>query len=532
MAAPSYTEDLTDISLADNGVTGYASINHLGGGGGALGSGADFSMQGTSAVDRPVTANNRGAVFDNGAGINVTANDVHVFQWIFVATPGLVATLQNEGVAVLIGSGVGALVRFHVDGSDQYGAAGRVGKCYAVRYVTSALATAPYRTLTGTPVSPPSVFGASINVTGAVKGSNLGIDATRYGTGAYLTAGELLSAGDGSDNPCSFEGFSVQNDAVANRWGILTKVGTVYELQGKFVIGQTLSKVATLCRFKDSDRNIVIVDTPHSLTNFTSIEVDHNSTRCELTNINITGLGTNNRGQFFTSSNFPTLIITGGTWVGIGNVSFGANTTVSGLTLRQTDVLSTGDAVMDSCVVESSRNPIGAVWIPDSIAFSYLSNFTFSNNPKAIRINDAGTYTFDGHQFSGNTVDVSFIGPGDCIINPINGCNITQAGCEATNPSGTITVNAISTTINITEVPFGLEGRAKRGSLSLYHEPSIATGTFTYAYTGFSGKPVVITVGGVTNTGVAYERNTITLNETGANVSIPFNAIINPSYIS
>jgi hypothetical protein len=61
MAAPAYTKDLTDISLAETDTTGYIQINHAGGAG---------------CIDRQVTSNNRGIGFENGADIAATVKEV------------------------------------------------------------------------------------------------------------------------------------------------------------------------------------------------------------------------------------------------------------------------------------------------------------------------------------------------------------------------------------------------------------------------------------------------------------------------
>lgn len=347
MAAPSYTEDLTDIDLAESGSSGIA-VNYSGGGGGAPAFGADLGMQGAGCWDRQVSGQERGIVFNQTPGSGTTATDVHIFQWGFVATPGITDNLATRGAYVIIGTGTGANVQYHVEGNDTYGAAGRVGKCYVVRYVTTAnTGSVPYRTVTGTPGATPTHFGFGCKTTASAKGSNLGCDAVRYGTGAYITAGE-------SADPATFDGFATQNDSINNRWGILTKIGASYELQGRFVIGQNNSKVATLAYFDDSDRTIQLVDTVHSTTDFTQIIIDHASTEAYLTNINITALGTNNPGRFVVNNASSTVEITGGTWTDIGITTLQAGCTVDGLTWRTSDTVTSNGASLANCVFDRS----------------------------------------------------------------------------------------------------------------------------------------------------------------------------------
>ena len=286
MAAPAYNTDLSDITLAES-VTNWSA---LGGGAAGLGVGADFSMQGNLCVDKQITSAEKGQIYNNGATITPATN-THFYVWIFLATAGLANTLQNRGLAVIAGTSTTAYVAFHVEGNDTYGAAGRVGKCYPIRYNNTTSASPPYRTLTGSAGANPQYFGATANITAAVKGANLGVDAIRYGTGVFITAGELA-------NPALFSGLSSTNDSISNRWGVFSKIGGGYELQGKLVIGQNTSGTPTAAYFSDSNAVISIVDTPHSLSNFSQIIIDHASTEVYLTNVTIQALGTNNSGQF------------------------------------------------------------------------------------------------------------------------------------------------------------------------------------------------------------------------------------------
>lgn len=424
MAIPAYTEDLTDIDLAESGSTGVA-VNVSGGGGAAPAFGADLGMQGNGCWDRQVSTHERGIAFNQTPGTGTVAAGIHIFTWGFVATPGIVDVLATRGAYVLIGTSATDLVQFHVEGSDTYGAQGRVGKCYVVDYVnTSNTGSIPYRTLYGTPGATPTYFGFGIKTTAAAKGSNLGADAIRYGTGAYLTAGELISAGDASDDPCTFAGFNTQNDAIANRWGILTSTGGAnYEQQGRFVIGQNNAGTATLCRFKDSDKNINFVDTVHSETSFTQIIIDHASTRAELTNINLTGLGTNNPGQFNVNANDPTVIILNGTWTDIGVTTLQSNTTATGLTWRSTDQITQNGATIDTCLID--LNTASAAILSDAISSISDTNFISDGTGHAVEYAPTGAGPFsvnwDGNTDSGYAATDGSTGNETILINPVTG---------------------------------------------------------------------------------------------------------------
>lgn len=490
MAVPAYTEDLTDIDLAETGSTGWTAFNIGGGGGGAPAFGADFGMQGGGCWDKAASNTERGLAVNKTPGTGTVAAGVHIFQWGFVATPGVTTSLATRGAYVLIGTGTGDYMQFHVEGSDTYGAQGRVGKCYCIDYHTTAnTGSIPYSTATGTPGATPTYFGFGINTNSTVKSSNMGADAVRYGTGAYLTAGELISAGDASDDPCTFAGFNAQNDNNTNRWGILTSIGgTNYELQGRFVIGQNNATTATLCRFSDSDKNIQLVDTVHSGTDFTQFIIDHASTRCEWTNINITSLGTNNPGQIQVTSNNPTFVVTSGTWTDIGVTVLRSNTSVDGTTWRLTDSITLNGASLDNCIID--RCTAASAVVTDDLADLNNNHFVGDNTGHAVELSSVGagtmawdntfnttTYaTVDGS--TGNEAIYVNVGSGTLTINVTAGATtptIRTAGATVTVVAGAVTAS-LTVTDNLGAPYFGARCimKASDGTGDLPFEDSVS----------------------------------------------------------
>lgn len=393
MAVPSYTEDLTDITTAE-ATTGFSAY---GGGQSGLDQNADISMQGTYCVAKQITAADKGMYY---SGAQTLAAGDHVWIWHFCGTPGLTDTIQNKGSSVLIGSDASNYCQYHVEGNDTYGAAGRIARCYPIDYsLRTTNATPPYRTATGTPTASTTVFGGGLVTTASVKGFNVGIDAMRFGTGAYMTAGELISAGDASDDPCSFAGFQATNDAIANRWSILTEIGGGYELQGRFVVGQTNAGTPTLARFKDSDRSIAFVDTIHAASDLTQIILDHASTRVEWTNINLTALGTTNRGRVTINANNPTVIVDGGTWTGVGPTTLRAATTLDGTTIRASDQITQNGATIVNALIDNNF-ATSAILTSNTSAISATA-FISGGTGHAFEATVAGTYSLSDCTYSG-----------------------------------------------------------------------------------------------------------------------------------
>lgn len=434
MAVPTYGEDLTDIDLAE-ATTNYVAY---GGGGAGLGAGPDFSMQGTNAIDKQITSAEKGILFNNAAGITMSAGD-HTFIWHFTATPGVCDTLALRGVCVNIGNSDTAFVKYHVEGSDTFGAGGRVGKCYVVDQTvqTANTGSVPYRTLVGTPNGTLQYFGSGLSTNASVKSSNMGLDAMRYGTGAYITAGEVA-------NPATFDGFATQNDNVTNRWGILTNVGGSYELQGRFVIGQDNTKTAALAYFVDSNVAVVFTDTVHSASDFTQIIVDHASTTFDLTSCAFKALGTNNPGRLVYNNASTSSTLTTCTFEAIGITTLRAGVTMDGCTSLLSDQITQNGATITDCFI--TNNIATAAILSDAPNLISGTSFTSDGTGHAIEIDTPGTYTFTGNTFSGYAGTDGSTG-NECIYNNSGGAvtiNVGGGGDTPTIRNGT----SATTTVN------------------------------------------------------------------------------------
>ena len=499
MAAPSYTEDLTDIDLAESGSTGWTAFNISGGGGGAPAFGADFGMQGAGCWDKAASSAERGLAVNKTPGTGTVAAGVHIFVWGFNATPGVCENLATRGAYVLIGTGTNAFVQFHVEGSDTYGAAGRVGKCYPVDYVTTSnTGSIPYRTVTGSPGATPTYFGFGLNTNASVKGSNMGCDAIRYGTGAYITAGE-------SGTPATFAGFQAQNDSINNRWGILTLVAGSYELQGRFVIGQNNGKTATLAYFDDSDRNIIFVDTPHSASDFTQIIIDHASTVCNWTNISLTALGTHNRGSVLVNNDSTAFTVVGGTWTGIDATEIRASCSIDGLTWRGCgNINRIGGDILNSRIESSTASE--ALTLNNANALQFIENCTFVSSGTGHAV-DLGTVS-STQSISWANIAIGYAAQGGTaanrmlLVNVASGQTLTiNVGAGYTTPTyyntGPGTVNVVSGQVTLT-----LTGLVANSEVRIYTagttteldgvENSGTTFAYTYTYVAATTVDIVV----------------------------------------
>lgn len=521
MAVAVYSTDLLDITLAET-ITGWVA---LGGGASGLGTGADFAMEGSLCVDKQVTASEKGQLFSNATGITPGASE-HFFVWIFLATPGVAATLVNRGLAVVIGSATTAYVAFHVEGSDTYGAVGRVGKCYPIRYVNTTSAVVPYRTLTGAPTTTPQHFGATTNITAAVKSSNLGVDAIRRGTGVYITAGD-------SGAPATFEASAAYDNAITRRWGVLTLIGgSNYELQGRYVVGQTSGKVATLAYHKDSNKTITILNTPHSQTDFTQIVVDHASTYVEWENITVEAAGTNNKGLLLFNNASTVSKLISCNFNKIGTTTLRAAVEVTGCAWRQADRVTTNGAILTSC--NFSKTFATSAVLVASLNTLVGCTFTSLGTGYAVELNSLGAgsmnwnNTLSGYAVAsgstGNEAIFVNVASGSLIINVTGGSvpTIRTAGAVVTVVSGTVSVTVVvkdtsSPPVAISEARVLLKASDATGALPFEVTVTVANSGTTATVTHTAHNMLTNDYVFISGASLAANNGTFLITKIGAN---------------
>lgn len=307
MAAPTISNDLVDLALAesystDNSGVGGAWSVFGGSGGSSVGTGIDFAIQGTNAIDMKITSSNgrRGPVFGPNTARSLGTDEMF-FVWTFVATPGILTSANFPagnsaiGLALFAGNSINNnYVHYSVRNPGDYGEKGRVGECFA--WIPDGL-SGSNETIesAGSPSAPWDFIGATAEFSANSKGSNFAVDAIRQGTGVYCTDGETA-------NPITFDAIDSNNNLSSRRYGVLINVsGTSYECQGAIAIGidNTGTSSTATCVFTDligsaityrrvignptntpNKKNKFIVggsSTTATLTNVTFLQVNSNS---------------------------------------------------------------------------------------------------------------------------------------------------------------------------------------------------------------------------------------------------------------
>ncbi len=419
MAVATYTSDLTDIFLFES----TTSVTAWGGGASGLGASPDYAVQGTNAVDKQVSAAEKGFMYDNTSNFTIGADD-HFFIWATLAVYGLADTRNNRGIQVNIGDDTSNFVKFHVAGSDTLPLGG--ANPYAVRFVNTTLTN--FRTLVGSPGTTPSWIGVGANVTGTAKFSNLAADAARIGTGY-----DILN-GTGADPEADFAGIA--SDDETTREGVFYSADGGFKWQGKLRIGSA----STACEFLDSNTNLFIVDTIHSLTDFTEFLVENSSSIVTLSNVNFIALGTNNPGRLEAITSAATLTFTNVGFIDFGATILGTGSTFSGCRWIGAGIVTANGAdLSDSSIsgYEGTADTSPLIWDVATDPDGKLDNMTFTKGTAATHAIEFGTTSPLTMTVRGMTA---------------TGYNSANANNDSTfhvkRTSGTVTINVINGTGN------------------------------------------------------------------------------------
>jgi hypothetical protein len=290
MTAPSYTEDLTDLDLAEATTNWAESSDGSWDDGGTPTLDTDYPyLQGNGAISQTMTKTTICSLMANyGSGISLPTDGAY-FVWQNWMSPTGLNTYASGGIRIMVGSGTGAFKWWAVGGSDRgrnpYGG----WQNNVVNPTISADGTV------GSPTSTEQYVGSAMNPLSAPsKGNPHQVDAIRFGRGS-----SIFEYGDVANGYCTFAGFAAQNDAVANRWGLIQAAQGGYLYKGKLTLGTTSNP----CDFRDANVLVLIDDTPKVTTNFNTLEVNNASSRIDWSNVIFKALGTQSPGRLVCNAN-------------------------------------------------------------------------------------------------------------------------------------------------------------------------------------------------------------------------------------
>jgi len=425
MAAPSYTTDLYTINDGSGTFTEPASATL----GTLTNADTDNFAQSTSCSSKSTGASGAPALAGLGiaaSGAQTIASPNAFYAWVFSGAAGLIDTLANGGIRLIIGQDLSNYRYWYVEGNDYFPYIG--WECIAIETDNAVVAATGS---TGSPSSTKTYFGAVFNCKVNIgKGNPMAVDALRWGRTITITAGEAA-------NYATFAGCASTNDAINARWGQFAAIAGGYQLQGRLALGSA----GTAVDFRDSNANIVTAVSRKVAASFNAIEVLNASSRMDWDSISWSALGTVSRGTFTVTDNAD-VNITGCSFTGLSTFSLQAATDILDSIFRLCDTVTAPGSNLSGSqflLPRVAADTSAVVWNVATDTDGKLDRTVFSKGTNAHHAVELGTS-------SPTTITLRNI-----AFNGFNASNAqNDSSIHVKRTTGTVTINVIGCTGNIT----------------------------------------------------------------------------------
>jgi len=529
MAVPSYTTDLTIIVDFD-GTPSSPTVAEPASGwtaGRTPSIGTDFPIQGSNHAMLTMNTTGKAGVLCTNASSWTWNTSHYLFGWIVWLAPGAIATKAAGGVAMLCGNTTGDYKIFYVGGND-FGSYPYGGWQNFIVDPTKTGGEANNGAPNGTNFN---IVGAGANVLTAVsKGDPLGFDKFTYGRGEFrVYDGE-------SGNYATFAGMATTNDGTSNRWGLFQAIDGGYRLAGNMILGY-----GALVNFVDSNRSIVVKNTPEVNSDFHKIEIRNSSSVVSWTNISITQLGitgtytTASKCSFAMTDN-ATVSKSACTFTDMSTFVYQSNATISNTTYRRCGQITAGGATFSGCTIDNSTATSAVVASsPANAALISGTDFISDGTGHAIEITGtAANFTLTNNTYTGYAASDGSTGNEAVYVNIATGSlnltvsgggtpSVRTAGCTVTVISGA--VNATVTVKDTATPPVAIQNAnvylpvasdgpfPYQASVTIVNSGTMATVTHTVDPHGLATNDKVI----ISGASLDANNGVFTIIVTGAN---------------
>jgi hypothetical protein len=400
----------------------------------------------------------------------------HVFIWLNMTTPGILDTIANNGIYLMVGDSDTTFNCYIIGGSDaldKYNGGWR-------RFVLDPRKTPSFTIGGGASISSISRFGVGVEVTALAKADNLFIDRIDVGWG-------LRVYGTSTDGWADV--VSADMNTAANVYGILQERDGVYFASGRLEVGDNQSTNGTT--FTDTERIIRWISQQYYTgsawvdmvgDDFFRFDIVSNSSNAtNFTDGVQVGSGDTSRGRnasiFLGSSLHDTTVRLGDT----NNASNSIN--LYGTTFRYMagGVSAIGDSdhklygcVVDQCGMFDPGGPVvirnttfsnttdnsftgfSFFWTPSGVDIKnsfFIANTHTTYNPHGILHTTSGTFQYDNLKFAGNDYDIALSGINTTDYLTIESINLSDPGTyHVIYGSGVSIDNAVFLTVNVEDI--------------------------------------------------------------------------------
>lgn len=438
MAAAAYTTDLTVLSSAQT-TTGWAEPGTWTSGG-LPAAETDYFINGTACVSKTFNSVSLGGlVYTAGAGVTIPTDGAFLC-WQYFAAPNALNTLANGGIRLIVGSSTAAFKSWYLGGSNTYQYGGWQNLAVDPSLTADATVGAPTATLL--------TFGWAANNNNAVaKGNPFAVGALLYGR-----CESRMNGGDLANGYATFAGYAAQNDAVANRWGLIQAVDGGYLWKGLMVLGHT-----SAVDFRDSNTQILVANTTKVSANFNRIEIRNATSRVDWTGVSFLALGTVSPGRLQVVDN-ATVNIDACSFTGMDSFSFLSASTLSDSTFRRCGIVTLGGAAFDGCTFDRATGTTAVTGTPAQCEL--VTNASFVSDGTGYAMTVTGTAAnmtltnvgFTGYAYvsgsTGNEAIFVNIATGSMNLTITGGTvpSVRTAGAVVTVISGAVSVTVTAVT--------------------------------------------------------------------------------------
>lgn len=428
MTAPAYATDLQMVDDCED-ATGWAEMTGRTSGGAAAQEDRAY-IQGSFAVSQSTgaaTGRTVGLQYDYGSNITWTSGFVFL-AWQYWQAPKAIGTWADGGMRFGVGSSAGNVKLWNAQGNDYgrnpYGGWSNVAidPTYAYDEQIGSPSAGAYRIFCSAPYLLQAVS----------KGSPHCVDYIRYGRGQIKA-----EYGATADGYATFTGMATANDADSARWGLFSLQYGTYIWKGLMSLGTATNATD----FRDSNKSIVIDDTPRTYADFNKIEIRNSSSRVDWTAINFSALGTLAKGRLEVVDDCD-VNISGCLFMGMDTFIFKAASDVLISTFLNCGIITANGAKFNGTKFNGftgAANASQLVWNTNVNTSGKIDGCTFTKGSlatHAIEITDSGLIelTLNNCVFSG--------------YNAANGNDDSTILISKAN--GTVTINVVNCTGNIT----------------------------------------------------------------------------------
>lgn len=377
---------------------------------------------------------------------STSVTDKVIYFWFSLGSVAWLNLKSAGGLKLRIESSATDYGEWYVAGKDTLPHNGFI--CHAVH-------TSQAFDVSGGTVNKAAINKVTITALGSFPGkAYLWLDALRNGTYLQIKGGT-------SSVPAKMQDLTDAEETTANRYGVLSKAGGIYFIQGQLLIGSTTAAEDTY--FKDTSQ-VVVFKNALITSGFYEIKVQGNSTATtqkvffgnKSGTAGIQGISFRCESATQTPKFKFTATDTYVTDLGVYGSGFVAADTISLPPYSATrEVLNTSfescaEVLPNTCTLTNCNfisSPAEACRISSTSHNVTSSNFISCS--RGTHIPNIGTYTFNALKFSSCTYDIKNSSAGLVTVNATNGSNVstyenTGGGSTTINNTVTLEINGVS----------------------------------------------------------------------------------------